>query len=244
MLIPESDFHTFRWIPRSSSGCTCLARGSNEHVNWDGIGVLHFWRNYCENVLKRWNPLQSLNHAAATSVRAWRNPADTSSAGPQRENPDHPHSQPLTEAPAYGKPISWATSQKIYISSTISFVSFHISFQFPSHSTLSFRSSIVRTYKLHSLRLHPTMYSLRKKGYCTLLLIYRFIRLLRDYPDLASSRMISSFSHAEKLVLQSLRRLWPLIFGGAQNRFSIWTWVLINIFWKHWNQRVHDFPSA
>ena len=53
----------------------------------------------------------------------------------------------------------------INVSFTISFVSFHISFRTTSHSILSFRSSIVRTYNLHSLRLHPKMYFLRKKGY-------------------------------------------------------------------------------
>ena len=53
----------------------------------------------------------------------------------------------------------------INVSFTISFVSFHISFRTTAHSILSFRSSIVRTYNLHSLRLHPKMYFLRKKGY-------------------------------------------------------------------------------
>ena len=52
----------------------------------------------------------------------------------------------------------------INVSFTISFVSFHILFRTTSHSILSFRSSIVRTYNLHSLRLHPKMYFLRKKG--------------------------------------------------------------------------------
>ena len=63
----------------------------------------------------------------------------------------------------------------INVSFTISFVSFHISFRTTSHSILSFRSSIVRTYNLHSLRLHPKMYFFAEKGL--------FSSLLRSVPE-------------------------------------------------------------
>ena len=75
------------------------------------------------------------------------------------------HLHPPKRVHAHGKPISRAILLMINVSFTISFVSFHISFRTTSHSILSFRSSIVRTYNLHSLRLHPKMYFLRKKGY-------------------------------------------------------------------------------
>ena len=75
----------------------------------------------------------------------------------------HLHRPERVHAP--GIPISRAILLMINVSFTISFVSFHISFRTTAHSILSFRSSIVRTYNLHSLRLHPKMYFSRKKGY-------------------------------------------------------------------------------
>ena len=127
----------------------------------------------------------------------------------------------------------------INVSFTISFVSFHISFRTTSHSILSFRSSIVRTYNLHSLRLHPKMYFLRKKGYflvCSAPFQRRFFsrRSLRPLHRQLAVHPAHAISYPLRIIFVATPAVRPTRQGAARGNMKN---PLLRRGWERCNER-------